>query len=54
MKYAYYSDTRKVKTLVVHTDLNNRTIRPDNTYVVSGIREARRLCKELNARPWNF
>lgn len=50
MKTAHYSASKALKTVTI-----SNTTRPiGDKHVVSGKAEARKLAKELNAKPWNF
>ena len=54
MLYAHYVKAPKGAFLHVHTS-NAPT--PDtwtDTYYVTGTRQARSICKEIGATPWNF
>lgn len=50
---AYYTASRKVKFVTIHKGgrVNDRL---GTRFNVSGMKEARQLAQQHNARPWNF
>lgn len=54
MKYGHYIKTSKGAYLHIHTASQPTPDTWMDTFPVTGVRQARSICKEIGATPWNF